>query len=356
MKKVEISQGIKHLKLKKINFCILFLFLTLQQHSIKSEITVGFMGDVMLGRNVSDYLDTHKNYTFLWNAIVPILKNNDFNIANLETTFTEWQEAAQKTFTFKSNPIHVQALKEANIGIVNLANNHILDFGKQGLEDTIKTLDSMHIQHAGAGSTLQQAQAPVFFESKGISFALLGITDNEPEWLAAHHKAGTNYIPIDKSSLLPLTQQIKELKKKVDNVIVSIHWGPNWNIRPPEIFRNFAHTLIRAGADVIHGHSAHIFQGIEIYKNKIILYSTGDFIDDYAIDEKLHNDRSFLFLISFTQKGPESLRLIPIIIKNMQVTKAPYATARAMFKKIQSLSQELNTSISTNGTWKKPSL
>jgi poly-gamma-glutamate capsule biosynthesis protein CapA/YwtB (metallophosphatase superfamily) len=318
-----------------------------------SEVTIGFIGDVMLGRMVGEMLVAKKDFAYPWGNLLPILTHTDFNIANLETTFSKDGVKAAKAFNFQSDPSNVEALVQANIRVVNLANNHILDYGIKGLKETIRTLNAVNIKHTGAGLTLNQAQYPAYITKKDINFAILGFTDNEPSWAARENKAGVNYITTQETSIATIRPLIQMVKKNADIVIVSLHGGPNWDERPSRKFQKFAHKLLDAGVDIIHGHSPHIFQGVEIYKNKLIMYSTGDFIDDYATDEIMRNDQSFFFLVTVDKKGLKELRLIPVTNKNMQVNKAPLGDRLAILQRMQRLSSDLNTKIPINGIWQR---
>jgi poly-gamma-glutamate synthesis protein (capsule biosynthesis protein) len=115
--------------------------------------------------------------------------------------------------------------------------------------------------------------------------------------------------------------------------------------RPEKKFIEFAHALIDRGVDIVHGHSAHIFQGVEIYKKKLILYDTGDFIDDYYVDPVLRNDRSFLFIVQCAKQKICNLRLIPVIIDNFQVNRAKDADALPAMKRMEMLSKERGTQL-----------
>ncbi len=316
-----------------------------------ADVTIGFMGDVMVGRAVNQLLVQSKNYNKIWGNLLPLLKSTDFNIANLETTFSKNGIKVPKAFNFQSDPANVETLLAANIKIVNTANNHILDYGVKGLKETIKTLDNAYIKHVGVGLTLKQSQYPVYLSKKGLNIAVLGFTDNEPGWAAQAHKAGINYISIDPKKIETIKSLLESTKKKVDFLIVSLHWGGNWEERPSRDFQKFAHLLLDNGVDLVHGHSAHIFQGIEIYKNKLIMYSTGDFIDDYAVDLIAKNNQSFFFLVTIDAKGLKELRLIPTTITNMQVNEASTADGRASLRAIKDLSEELGTFIPANGIW-----
>lgn len=198
-----------------------------------SFITIGFLGDVMLGRGVNEELK-NKPIKSIWGNLVPILQKTTLNIANLETALTLHDQPVPKVFNFKSDPKNVAALQQANIKIVNLANNHTLDFDVPGLEETLKTLHAAGIKTVGAGTTLAQAREPVIVSYHGISLGIISFTDNEPTWLATDIKPGTNYAALD--AIDSVIEQIKQLRPNVDILIVSTHWGGNWPSEPtPEM-------------------------------------------------------------------------------------------------------------------------
>jgi poly-gamma-glutamate capsule biosynthesis protein CapA/YwtB (metallophosphatase superfamily) len=306
----------------------------------EEKITLGLAGDVMIGRLVDDYLnDVPPKY--IWGNLLPFLQSTDLNLINLETTLTHSVNTIPKTFNFKASPSKVQSLIEGSIHVVNLANNHILDYSGEGLLETLDTLKTAHIQHIGAGKNFSEAAAPVILSRKGIKIGILGCTDNEEEWKATESHPGTFYLEV--GDLEAIRNSIIKLRPQVDLLILSIHWGPNMRQRPSAQFRAFAHQLIDTGADLIHGHSAHIFQGVEAYRGKLILYDTGDFIDDYAVDSILRNDRSFFFLVDINKNGIRFLRLIPTLISNFQVNRAQGTEAQEALQLMQNLSQELHT-------------
>jgi poly-gamma-glutamate synthesis protein (capsule biosynthesis protein) len=323
-----------------------FTMRTMRSKNKNDNITIGFAGDTMLGRLVNETIESH-GYDYPWGNTLPLIKNPDLRIINLETTLTTHKKAVPKAFNFRASPDRVRTLQEAHIDIVNLANNHILDFDIKGMRETLKTLDKVNIKHVGAGENSEQAQKAVIIKKNDITIGVIGYTDNEPGWEAEHGKPGVNYIKAgDTAKIAPL---IKNLKKQVDIIIVTCHWGPNMRVRPSQEFINFTHDIIDAGADIIHGHSAHVFQGIEIYKNKLIMYDTGDFVDDYAIDPVLRNDQSFFFEVTVDKHGPQSVQLTPLIIQKMQVNKATGNEAKTIMKKMQMLCQEFGTTVSDAG-------
>lgn len=317
-----------------------------------SVVTIGFCGDVMLGRLVGETI-ANKPYTYVWGNVLPLLQGHDLNVANLETTLTKSTGAVPKVFNYKSDPRNVRALVEGNIQVVNLANNHILDFGVEGLKDTLHSLNSAGILHVGAGMNLVEARKPVIVERNGLKIGIIGFTDNEPGWAANDQQPGVNYFNV--SQLQKVQYEITQLKPRVDVVIVSLHWGGNWATAPSHEFQAFARALVHSGVNIIHGHSAHIPQGIEMYNDALIMYSTGDFVDDYAVDPapELRNDRSFLFVVQCTATGVQRLQLVPVIIKDMQVTIADGVDAVESLQLMINRSLQMGTQLSADGVWQK---
>ena len=322
-------------------------FLMSRNTMINKTATILFAGDTMLGRLVNEVIK-EKGYNYPWGNVLPQLKKADLRIINLETTLTSSEEKEPKVFNFKSNPEHVKVLQAAQIDIVNLANNHSKDFGNEGLLETIKVLESAEIKHVGAGKNNIEARNPIIVTANGIKIGILGATDNEPTWIATKSGPGANYFHVQQ--LDQLLADIKALKQKVDIAIVSLHWGPNMRLRPTQEYIDAAHKMIDAGADIIQGHSAHLFQGVELYHNKLIMYDTGDFVDDYHVDRTLRNDWSFLFFVTINKKGIQGVKLIPILIGNMQVNLAKKPEKSAIMKRMQQLSHEFGTDITVDGT------
>jgi poly-gamma-glutamate capsule biosynthesis protein CapA/YwtB (metallophosphatase superfamily) len=299
-------------------------------------ITIGLMGDVMLGRLVNEFLDTAFPQT-IWGDLLGELHATDLNVINLESAFTRSEEAVLKVFNFKADPEKVASLVAGGIAVVNLANNHVLDFAQEGLLETLQTLDRAHILHVGAGPTLMEARKPVVVERRGIKIGILGYTDNEPDWNATESKPGVRYLQV--GDLETALSDLSPLRKEVDLVIFSYHWGPNMRQSPSVEFVRFARELIDNGVDIFHGHSAHNFQGMEEYHNGLILYDTGDFVDDYAVDPLLRNDHSFLFLVEAGKEGYKRVSLIPVVIRNFCVSKAKGKQAQQIQARMDELSR-----------------
>ena len=328
----------------KSHYVAFFLITTniLAIRETKENITIGIMGDVMLGRTVNEKIG-QTSYEYPWGDFRVVLAKNDINLANLECTLTSSTCMVPKVFNFRARPDRVHSLKAGSVTVVSLANNHIFDYCSAGLTETINTLDLNNILHTGAGKTTAQAQQPAIITKKGLIVGIIGATDNEPGWQAGSKKAGTNFFYPKKPSYL--IQQILQLRPLVDVLIVSLHWGPNFVEKPSRLFQDLAHRMVEAGADIIHGHSAHIIQPIEFYKDKLILYDTGDFIDDYAVDQVKRNDETCLFLVTIGKRGIETVRIVPGMIQNMQVNRAKNKDSARIIDKINRISREFGTTI-----------
>ena len=312
----------------------------LEEKITATEIRLGFVGDIMLGRGVYEAVAAY-GYRYPWGDMLPYLHKVDFLLGNLEMVFTDATTQAAKVFTFKAPPSAVQTLAEAGIDLVTLANNHSLDFGVSGLMESLTVLERAQIQTVGAGATYAMAQRPAIMSVNELRIGVLGMTDNEPGWAAGRDTPGTWYLPVER--LDEAKDAVALLRPQVDILIVTMHWGPNNRVQPSDAFVDFAHALIDAGVDIFHGHSAHVMQGIEWYNDKLIMYDTGDFVDDYVVDPLLRNDLSALFVVLVQEGRVIQLALVPAVIKNHRVEHAKGVDARTVFDIMQQRSSVFGT-------------
>ena len=322
-------------------------------------ITVALVGDVMLGRGVNERLRSMRPEE-PWGDVLPALSSADLRIANLECAITghdrPWTRTP-KVFHFRADPRAVEVLRAARIDACSLANNHTLDFEEQGLLDTLRHLEAAGIRYAGAGRDREEAARPAFLTARtdGTSrVALLAFTDNEPPFAAGPDRPGTNYLPVSmEPQVLRRVEAAVEQARGAgaDVVVFSNHWGPNMVERPNQLFRRFARAVIDRGADVYYGHSAHVFQGVEIYKGKLILYDAGDFIDDYAVGERLRNDRSFVFWVSMEGRELRRLKLLPVSLHYARVELARGGERETILGRMIDLSAEMGTNLARREDW-----
>jgi poly-gamma-glutamate capsule biosynthesis protein CapA/YwtB (metallophosphatase superfamily) len=280
-------------------------------------VRLAFVGDLMLGRGVSRALKGHPP-EWIWGDVLPLLRGSTAVIGNLESPITSstrrWRRTC-KMFHFRADPDAIDVLTCGNIRFVNLANNHMMDFRARGLIDTMRSLDGAGISYAGAGRSRAEAARPTELALPGLAIGLLSATDTMTAFAAGPNRPGTHVITIDPASpdLSWVRDSAANLRQRgADVVVLTLHWGPNMRWSPRRKFRAFAQAAIDCGVDVIHGHSAHIVQGIEIHRGRPILYDTGNFLDDYWKFPFLPDDVSFAFLLDLHVNGLQRLRMIPI--------------------------------------------
>jgi poly-gamma-glutamate synthesis protein (capsule biosynthesis protein) len=294
-------------------------------------VKIALTGDVMLGRLVDQCVVHNQSVRpeALWGDVLPLLLSADCRVVNLECVISshgaKWHPMT-KAFHFRAEPRALDFLRAAQIDGVTLANNHILDYGPGALVDCLKLLDGAKIQRAGAGATLEEALAPAVFSLPQGYMAVMALTDNEPEWEASNTQPGVNYVSYDDQGLLEpyrsrIAQALVLARRRSDLLIVSAHVGPNWGA-PSHAMQMLAHDLIDMGADLYWGHSNHTPQGIELYKGRAILYSTGDFVDDYMVDRDERNDLSFLFMLEVEKNRISRIVLHPTAIEDLGVRRA----------------------------------
>jgi poly-gamma-glutamate synthesis protein (capsule biosynthesis protein) len=292
---------------------------------------IALTGDVMVGRLVDQYVIQNRSVhpKALWGDVLPVMLSADSRLINLECVISSLGEKwhpATKAFHFRAGPRTIEFLSAAKITGVTLANNHVLDYGSEALLDCLKLLDQADIKHTGAGATIEEASTPFVLDKPECRVAVLALSDNEPESEATRTKPGINYVRYDDHGLKEpyrsrMAQTLLSTRQQADFVVVSAHVGPNWGA-PSKAIQALAHDLIELGADLYWGHSNHTPQGIELYKGKAILYSTGDFVDDYMIDRDERNDLSFLFMLDVEQGRIVRIRLHPTSVDDLGVRLA----------------------------------
>lgn len=315
-----------------------------------ATVSLAFTGDVMLGRLVNAALVAAPP-EYVWGNTLPTLHSANLLFANLECALTAhtipWRDGERKVFYFRADPGAVAALRVAGVDFVSLANNHAYDFGAEGLLETIAVLDRAGIAHAGAGPDLASARAPARLQANGIRVALVAFADHPRAWAAGTSRPGIQYTPVslEEQAFANVRDALATARADADLVVFCIHWGPNMRSRPTPQFREFGHAVIDAGADIFWGHSAHVVQGVEVYKGHLILYDSGDFVDDYAVDVALRNDRSAIHLVHASTRGVERVELVPVEIRDSQVNLAR-EEARAWFtQRFTELSAEFGTMV-----------
>jgi poly-gamma-glutamate synthesis protein (capsule biosynthesis protein) len=266
--------------------------------------------------------------SYIWGDALSELQRvgPDARIVNLETSITAsdayW---SGKGINYRMHPENIECLTAARIDVCCLANNHVLDYGEQGLTDTLDALTRAGLGMAGAGRTLAEAQAPAVVRlsnaGRVIVFAFGTNTSGIPEsWSARQDRPGVDLLPdLSEATASAISDRVRRVKDRRDLVLASVHWGTNWGYDVPREHVRFAHWLVDGGVDVVHGHSSHHPRPIEVYRNRLILYGCGDFINDYEGIEGYEQYRDDLVVMYFATLSTETSELTALQMTPMQI-------------------------------------
>ena len=310
---------------------------TEQEPHQEPHIHLTFAGDVIMAGNVEKML-IEKGYDYPYTELKDLFLRDDYTIANLETPVTtRGTPPTNKAFVYKSPPAALPALKAAGIDAVNLANNHSMDQGVEGLLDTFAALDENQIEYVGAGVDSARAYAPVYVEKNGIRVAIFGFSRVIPEvsWYAGKNKPGVaaTYDPTQ------AIQAIQEARPKADLIVVIPHWGEERKDFPLDNQKELARAYIDAGADLIVGGHPHVIQGLEQYKDKWIAYSLGNFIFTRSTEPRTWE--SIVLQASCTKTGKCELRAIPFHAELARAVPMNEADGAALLNRLQSISTDV---------------
>ena len=298
-------------------------------------------------------------YTYIWGDALEVWQQQapDLKLINLETSITThprpWPD---KGVNYRMHPANIPVLKAAGFDFCSLANNHTIDWQREGLLETLQSLQEAGIPYAGAGKNLAEARKPAILktkESRVIIFAYgYGNSGIPADWAATPDQSGINLLPdLSPETVKNIRKQVQDVKQSGDIVVFSIHWGGNWGYEIPPRHREFAHRLIdEAAVDVIHGHSSHHPLAIEVYRDKLILYGAGDFINDYEGISGHDEYRSDLSLMYFPKINPAngrliSLHMVPLQMKNFRLIHASAADATWISRVLDREGRKVGTSV-----------
>jgi poly-gamma-glutamate synthesis protein (capsule biosynthesis protein) len=254
-------------------------------------------------------------------------------IINLETSVTTSDERDPKGINYRMHPANTPCLTAAKIDCCVLANNHVMDWGRAGLTDTLGTLRRAGIKTAGAGRNLAEAWEPAAIEVRNSNVLVFAVGTPDSGigkgWAATNSAPGVALLPdLSDAAVKCVADHVAKVKRPGDIAILSIHWGENWGYQIPRRETLFARKLVDvAGVDMVHGHSSHHPKGIEIYRNKPILYGCGDFLNDYEGIAGYENFRSHLVSAYFPTLDASTgnllhLAIVPFVTKRFQLRRA----------------------------------
>jgi poly-gamma-glutamate synthesis protein (capsule biosynthesis protein) len=285
---------------------------------------------VALAEAVSGTIPERVNWTYIWGDALQELERvaPDARLINLETSVTRSEDAwPGKALHYRMHPANLPCLSTARIDACSLANNHVLDYGYSGLLETLAALARAGIATAGAGKNAMEAREPAILEeangSRVIIFACGTESSGIPRnWRAAAARPGVDRLPdLSDETAAAIKSRVGRVKRPGDVVIVSVHWGDNWGYDVPPEHTRFAHWLIEGGVDMVHGHSSHHPRPIEVYRNRLILYGCGDFINDYQGILGYEWFRDDLVLMYFATVDSATGELVRLGMQPMQLTK-----------------------------------
>ncbi|WP_405145270.1 CapA family protein [Sphaerisporangium sp. NBC_01403] len=329
-------------------------------------VTLFLCGDVMLGRGVDqilphpgdatlrepwvrdavDYVRLAEaangpiprpaGFSWPWGDALRALEEAapDVRIVNLETSVTRCDEFAPgKAAHYRMNPANLPCLAAVRPDACVLANNHVLDFGRRGLAETLDALAGAGLRAVGAGRRADEARRPAIVTVDGgvrvvvFSWAMES-SGVPPGWAATSDRAGVDFLPEPpRTGAAEPADRVRQVKRPGDVVVVSIHWGSNWGYDVSRTQRHLAHELVDAGADVVHGHSSHHPRPIEVYRDRLILYGCGDLVDDYegiTGHEEYRDELRLLYLASLEPGSGKltGLRMTPMRARRLRLRHA----------------------------------
>ena len=359
----------------------------MEMNSRTKSLRLFLCGDVMTGRGIDqalphpsnpvlyepyirdarDYVDLAEkangpiprpvSFDYIWGDLLPELERFgvDLRIINLETATTSaetyWPD---KGIHYRMHPLNVGCLTAVGINTCALANNHVLDWGYDGLLETLQTLDAARIAHSGAGQDAEEAAAPAIVDAPGKGRALLfsfgSTTSGIPrDWRAMSISPGVNLLDdLSEATAIRIASQMREHQQPGDLLIASIHWGSNWGYEIPREQIAFAHRLIEEGVALVHGHSSHHVKAIEIFKGRLIFYGCGDFLTDYEGISGYQNFRGDLalnYLVELNSRSGAliSMRLVPMQMRRFRLEHASAADTAWLCDLLNKLSGSFGT-------------
>jgi poly-gamma-glutamate capsule biosynthesis protein CapA/YwtB (metallophosphatase superfamily) len=308
---------------------------------------------VWLAEQANGRIEQPAPFAYVWGEALAELERRapDARIVNLETSITRnanpWRG---KDVHYRMHPANVACLTSARVDVCVLGNNHVLDYGRAGLVETLEVLADAGIAVAGAGRTLDEARAPAVLPLPGgrrlLVFALAAGSSGVPEaWAATPTEPGVALLgDLSDAAARRVVHHIRALRGPGDLVVASIHWGGNWGWHVTADQVRFAHQLVDGGVDLIHGHSSHHPRPIERYQGRLILYGCGDFIDDYegiVGDDEYRDDLRLMYFVTLnaTTGALEALSMVPLQSRRLTLQRASAADGQWLRDTIERISQ-----------------
>jgi poly-gamma-glutamate synthesis protein (capsule biosynthesis protein) len=327
---------------------------------IEEEVVKDARDYILLAESRNGPIARRSEPSYVWGDALEILEElaPDARVINLETSVTASDDRWEgKDIHYRMHPRNVACLTSARIDVSVLANNHVLDHGHTGLLETVQTLRDAGIRTAGAGRNLDEAFSPAAIDAKDNRFVVVGLgapnSGIPSDWAATSRRPGVALLrDLSDSTAAAIGDRIASVRGPRDIVVASIHWGTNWGYAVPEQHVRFAHRLIDAGVDIVHGHSSHHPRPIEVYRDRPILYGCGDLINDYEGIEGYEDFRDDLGLMFFAKLEPVTSELVELAMKPMQITRfSLHSPSHSDRKWLAIRLNEINADFGTRVAW-----
>lgn len=312
----------------------LFALFIFSQNPTQARVSFCAVGDILLDRGIRASIQSNSvDYPF--EHVSEFINDFDLAFCNLECPVSAVGQSTGKIYCFRADTSYFSGVQDAGFNLFSLANNHIIDWGEKACLDTKQLIEKNNLYVVGAGKDQVEAQAPLFIKMNGLKFAFLasvGIPLKDMIW------------PISKpgpaqANLEQLVELILKIRQSIDYIVVSLHWGTEYEHLPRSHQVIWAHTLINAGADLIIGHHPHVLQSIEYYNNRVILYSLGNFIFD---QHKLYQRQSGIFSCIFKKGRIDSICFHPVLLQDFQPRLAQDTVFELIVQKINVISKKYN--------------
>ncbi|MEA3424184.1 MAG: CapA family protein [Bacillota bacterium] len=315
------------------------------------DINLSFLGDVMTDSYIGEYIDSY-GVDYPFEEVKNILLDDDMTIANFESSISLRGETLKpKGYGFRSKPYTIEGLVNNGIDTVSLANNHILDFGEVAFNDIIDYLNEYGIRNVGAGDDTNQAEKPLIIKKDNYTIGIIAYNSIIPweSWKATDDNAGTAWFTKDYND--KIIENIINTKEECDLVFVVLHWGVEYSNEPEDWQIELAHRMIDSGADGVIGHHPHVLQAIEIYNDKPILYSIGNFV---FLKKDEDAGRTGIFQLKYNGESFVQGQYHPVYLKYCKANLLPVDSdmGEDYIKHLTDLSNDYNTMLLEDGIFK----
>src|SRR5438128_10992336 len=330
-------------------------------HPLNPRLYEPYLSDarayVELAENANGPIPRPVDLDYIWGEALPELRRAevDLSITNLETAITTVETPwLGKEIHYRMHPRNMDCLSVAGINGCALANNHVLDWGYEGLSETLRTLDAAGVKHAGAGNAAEDAAAPAVLNVPGKCRVLLfsfGSTTSgiQRQWRATSACPGVNLLDdLSEATASRIAKGMRQFQRPGDLLVASIHWGGNWGYDIPLEQIVFAHRLIEEGVSIVHGHSSHHVKAIEVFKGRLILYGCGDFLTDYegiSGYEDFRGDLALMYLIELDSCSGQLIaaRLVPMRMRRFRLERASRVDGEWLCNRLNDLGERFGT-------------